>query len=738
MSKQYKLLKESKRLCWEDRLLHKNSKVRYAANIDLKFLCDSIADPRDHRLVELGNIFKKTITDSNALVQDKALDALIAYLKAADANVAGRYANEVCDAVMTKCLAGQPNTVEKAQMVFMLWVELEAVDAFLDAMEKAVTSQVARAILLAIDFMIQVLCEFGIEIAPSNRIAKMLLEILDHQDQNVLASSKGLTRELCRWLGMNPIKSVLYEKMSDTMKEELDVELPIVKVAIRAPRRLRSEPKVCGFLSLLINGTRSGPSEESAAEIPLGKDEYELVDPVDILTPLEKSGFCNKVKSRKWTKRKEAVAKLTELASTKRIAPGDYTELCCTLKKLITDQSILVRVEAVRAIGNLALELKVNFSRCSHILLPVLLANLREKKPIMTEALTNTLQAIHKAGCVALANILTGGLPSLKLSLHSCSLPGSMNATQVSFWGGRLHFREVGEQICKFGKPQGAYLQISLFNMDIDVKTAVKSEDPHVCSRTLNWLVYCIESSSKAVILNVRKDYDQICLECLNDGTAEVRDAAFSVLAAIKKSVGIGLLDMPLEKLYDVRRKKFSERKIGFSGGGAMKHGIMKQGVSRGRFLKPSEMTSQLKNAAWREPLKEVNQLQKMSLSDPKEQNKKNIDGEDGYYQFQKSFPPWWHGDNYFERLSSKERMAAEWCTKCGILDDMCRCKRHSRLPNMELPPSLLSPSSRMEVPPIPYSPYGSIVSIPKSEVYEDGKNDTPFPSWLDPWNRYE
>ncbi|GKD99678.1 hypothetical protein Tco_1387662 [Tanacetum coccineum] len=55
-----------------------------------------------------------------------------------------------------------------------------------------------------------------------------------------------------------------------------------------------------------------------------------------------------------------------------------------------------------------------------------------------------------------------GGLPSLKLPLHSCSLPGSMNATQVSFWGGRLHFREVEEQICKFGKPQGAYLQISL------------------------------------------------------------------------------------------------------------------------------------------------------------------------------------------------------------------------------------------------------------------------------------
>ncbi|GJW55340.1 hypothetical protein Tco_0099425, partial [Tanacetum coccineum] len=58
------------------------------------------------------------------------LDDLVAYLKAADANAA-RYAKEVCDAVVAKCLTGRPKTVEKAQMVFMLWVELEAVDVFL-------------------------------------------------------------------------------------------------------------------------------------------------------------------------------------------------------------------------------------------------------------------------------------------------------------------------------------------------------------------------------------------------------------------------------------------------------------------------------------------------------------------------------------------------------------------------------------------------------------------------------
>ncbi|GKF77088.1 hypothetical protein Tco_0229558, partial [Tanacetum coccineum] len=38
----------------------------------------------------------------------------------------------------------------------------------------------------------------------------------------------------------------------------------------------------------------------------------------------------------------------------------------------------------------------------------------------------------------------TNAIWELKLPLHSCSLPGSMNAMEVSIWGGRLHFRKVG------------------------------------------------------------------------------------------------------------------------------------------------------------------------------------------------------------------------------------------------------------------------------------------------------
>lgn len=52
-----KLLKEAKKLPWEERLLHKNWKVRNDANIDLASVCDSIMDPKDSRLKEFGEIY---------------------------------------------------------------------------------------------------------------------------------------------------------------------------------------------------------------------------------------------------------------------------------------------------------------------------------------------------------------------------------------------------------------------------------------------------------------------------------------------------------------------------------------------------------------------------------------------------------------------------------------------------------------------------------------------------------
>ncbi|KFK36460.1 hypothetical protein AALP_AA4G127500 [Arabis alpina] len=506
MSEEEKLLKEAKKLPWEDRLGHKNWKVRNEANVDLASVCDSITDPKDPRLRDFGHLFRKTVADSNAPVQEKALDALIAFLRAADSD-AGRYAKEVCDAIAAKCLTGRPKTVQKAQEAFLLWVELEAVDVFLDTLEKAIKNKVAKAVVPAVDVMFQALSEFGSKVIPPKRILKMLPELFDHQDQNVRASAKGVTLQLCQWIGKDPVKSILFEKMRDTMKKELEAELASVSGTAKPTRKIRSEQDKEPEAEASSDVVGDGPSEEPVADAPPEIDEYDLMDPVDILTPLEKSGFWDGVKATKWSERKEAVAKLTELASTKKIAPGDFSEICRTLKKLITDVNLAVAVEAIQAIGNLARGLRAHFSASSRFMLPVLLEKLKEKKPTVAEALTQTLQTMYKAGCLNLVDFIE------------------------------------------------------------DVRTAVKNKVPLVRSLTLNWLTFCLETSNKALILKAHKEYVPLCMECLNDGTPEVRDAAFSALAAIAKSVGMRPLERSLEKLDDVRRKKLSEMIASSSGG---------------------------------------------------------------------------------------------------------------------------------------------------------------------------
>ncbi|KAF2613516.1 hypothetical protein F2Q70_00008383 [Brassica cretica] len=231
-------------------------------------------------------------------------------------------------------------------------------------------------------------------------------------------------------------------------------------------------------------------------------------------------------------------------------------------RTLITDVNLAVAVEAIQAIGNLARGLRTHFSASSRFMLPVLLEKLKEKKPTVAEALTQTLQAMYKAGCLNLVDIIEGK----------------------------------------------------------NVKTAVKNKVPLVRSLTLNWLTFCLETSNKALILKAHKEYVPLCMECLNDGTPDVRDAAFSALAAIAKSVGMRPLEKSLEKLDDVRRKKLSEM-IASSGGelagtssvtvqssvGSTTTGPAEMGLEEienrlGSLVKP-ETISQLKSTVWKERL---------------------------------------------------------------------------------------------------------------------------------------
>ncbi|CAI6000066.1 unnamed protein product [Closterium sp. NIES-64] len=323
----------------------------------------------------------------------------------------------------------------------------------------------------------------------------MLPGLFNHADQGVRQCTKGLTVELCRWLGKDTVKRLLFEGLRDATKAELEAEFERVEGRAVPTRRIRSEQ----MKEIEEPEVLDAPADDSKAaepEAPPVIDDYDLADPVDILTPLSKTTFYDGIKATKWSERRDAIAELTKLASTIRIAPGDFLDIQRSLKKLTTDVNIAVATEAIQAAGNLAKGLRKDFSSGARLMLPALLERYKEKKPTVVQAIRDTLKAFYVSGCLALTDALE------------------------------------------------------------DITTAAKHKVPQVRSEVLGWVAVCIEASKRPQVMAVHKELIPMLVESLQDGTVDVREAGFNALANVAKCVGMKPLERHLESVDEVRKKK--------------------------------------------------------------------------------------------------------------------------------------------------------------------------------------
>lgn len=62
-------------------------------------------------------------------------------------------------------------------------------------------------------------------------------------------------------------------------------------------------------------------------------DAYDFADPVDVLGRLDKT-FWEGLSSPKWSERRDALQNLKQLASSPKLAPGDYADIVRELRKV--------------------------------------------------------------------------------------------------------------------------------------------------------------------------------------------------------------------------------------------------------------------------------------------------------------------------------------------------------------------------------------------------------------------
>lgn len=94
---------EYKKLPLEERCVHKLWKARVNGYEEVTKLFNQLDDEKAPEFSKYLGLVKKFVTDSNAMGQEKGLEATLAFIE--NATVAGKTVNEVMAGVVTKCIA---------------------------------------------------------------------------------------------------------------------------------------------------------------------------------------------------------------------------------------------------------------------------------------------------------------------------------------------------------------------------------------------------------------------------------------------------------------------------------------------------------------------------------------------------------------------------------------------------------------------------------------------------------
>ena len=134
-----------------------------------------------------------------------------------------RVCEKVCLGLITKALSGRPGTVTRSAEVCLLLVENEQGDKVAEMfMSKGFDHKVPKVALACVDIVFKCVEQFGTKVMTPQPILKSLPPLFDSKDAKIRAKVKELVAELAKWVGANPVKSILFEKMRDAMKGDVE------------------------------------------------------------------------------------------------------------------------------------------------------------------------------------------------------------------------------------------------------------------------------------------------------------------------------------------------------------------------------------------------------------------------------------------------------------------------------------------------------------------------------------
>lgn len=217
---------EYKKLPVEERCVHKLWKARVDGYEEAAKIFRELDDEKSPEWSKFAGLIKKMVVDSNALAQEKGLEAALIFVE--NSGLAGRTVGDVMSGIVQKCIAApKTKTKELSVQVALMYVEIEKQEAVVEELVKGMEAKNPKIVAACVAATTLALREFGHKVVGVKPLIKKLAPLMSDRDKAVRDEGKQLAVEIYRWIGA-AMKAQIAALPQVTLKE-LDDEFDKLK-----------------------------------------------------------------------------------------------------------------------------------------------------------------------------------------------------------------------------------------------------------------------------------------------------------------------------------------------------------------------------------------------------------------------------------------------------------------------------------------------------------------------------
>uniref|UniRef100_A0A0X3NYS1 TOG domain-containing protein n=2 Tax=Schistocephalus solidus TaxID=70667 RepID=A0A0X3NYS1_SCHSO len=383
---------EWKKLPTIEKVEHKQWKARVEGYEEAVKLFSTQPSDKSPVFSDYVGLMKKMVVDNNAIAQEKALFAVLAF--AENAAIATRVASDVCSGIVNKCLnSTRAKTKETGIEILFLYIEREKGDVVVEELLKGLSAKQPKIVIGCVQALKEALSLFGSKVVSIKSILKEIIRLLEDRDGTVRNESKELIIEMYRWAG--PAIKPQLSGLKPVQITELEAEFAKLPTAKPVPTRylISQKPKEDPRAAETTSGKAPQELEDNEPQL----DAYALADAVNILSKIP-NDYWEKIEDKKWQERKEALTLVEQLTDVIKLDNGDYSALLNSLIKVISkDTNILLVGQSAKIVAQIANALRAGFKPYAVTTIKACFEKFKEKKPTVLVAIRAAADAAQRS-----------------------------------------------------------------------------------------------------------------------------------------------------------------------------------------------------------------------------------------------------------------------------------------------------------------------------------------------------